>query len=104
MGPPLTIIRRDIDWPYDMEFQAVLQRLQSIAKNTYEYFTKITSSLRPASTGAEWWLCQVLATAWPCMSTNVPDRLPRPGDPLCGQLPVASLHCRGGWETTPSRT
>ena len=71
MGPPLAIIiRDDIDWPYGMEFQAVLQHPQSIAKNTYEYFTKITSSLRPASAGAEWWLCQVLATAWPCMSTS----------------------------------
>ena len=72
MGPQLTIIiRDDIDSPYGMEFQAVLQRLQPIAKNTYEYFTKITSSLRVASTGTEWWLCQALATAWPCMSARV---------------------------------
>lgn len=70
MGPQLTIIiRDDINWPYSMEFQAVLQPLQPTEESTYEYFIKITC-LRAASTGAEWWSCQVLATAWPCTSTS----------------------------------
>lgn len=63
------IIGVDTNWPYSTEFQALLQPLQPAAENTYEYFAKITC-LRAASTGAEWWFCQVLATAWPCTSTS----------------------------------
>uniref|UniRef100_A0A8B9YIB5 BCL2 antagonist/killer 1 n=1 Tax=Bos mutus grunniens TaxID=30521 RepID=A0A8B9YIB5_BOSMU len=79
VGRQLAVIGDDINRRYDAEFQAMLQHLQPTADNAYEYFTKIasrpaaapTACLRAVSTGAAWWLCWALATAWPSTSTSV---------------------------------
>lgn len=78
VGQRLAIIGDDINQRYDEEFQTMLQHLQPTVENAYQYFTKIasrpaempTACLRAASTGAEWWLCWALATAWPYTCTS----------------------------------